>query len=236
VLITERHEKIFRVCEVWFSDYPSDKFSKYSSLIFMDCRNKGPGFECQETATLVIDLCQTQDEIWSKMSSKSCRYEIKRAERDGVKTVLSTDYTAFCEMNNSFRKLKGLKGGADQKYLERYGVLFMAELASKWIAGQVYLRDDNTMRWLLGASRRLENPSPLIGCANRALIWEALKYAKDAGLQEFDFGGYHLGNNPELQNINFFKESFGGEMAIRYICRKDLSPIYHIARRIAEWM
>ncbi len=100
----------------------------------------------------------------------------------------------------------------------------------------MYLEDDKTIRWLLGASKRLEISNPVIGAANRYLIWEALRYAKNKGLQEFDFGGYHTGDNPDLQRVNFFKLSFGGERTTRYICRKDYSPLYHLARRISEWM
>jgi len=233
MLITEQKVAVFKIRELWFADKPYD-ISGCHSVVFRACRNKvvANGFECSEFPTLIIDLTQELDTIWSNMSKKSCRYEIKRAVRDGVKVQGSTDFDGFYRLNKSFRKLKGLAGLVNVDYLWRYGTLFTATIDGELVAGQVYLEDENNIRWLLGASKRLESSNVLVGCANRALVWEAIQYAKAKGIREFDFGGYHTGDDPELKAINFFKQTFGGVLVTHYIYQKDYSRLYAIARRV----
>ena len=47
----------------------------------------------------------------------------------------------------------------------------------------------------------------LIGAANRLKIWEAIRYAKNAGIGKFDMGGYYTGKkaDPQKEGINIFK-------------------------------
>ena len=236
MLITEQKVAVFKIRELWFADKPYD-ISGCHSVVFRACKNRvtDTEFECSEFPTLVLDLTQDLDVIWSNMGKKSCRYEIRRATRDGVKVQISTDFAGFCKLNKSFRKMKGLADSVDLSYIERYGTLLTANIGSELVAGQVYLEDKDNIRWLLGASKRLEvgdSERVLVGCANRALIWEAIQYAKCKGIREFDFGGYHSGDNPDLKAINFFKQTFGGVLVTHYIYQKDYSRLYAIARRV----
>jgi len=73
----------------------------------------------------------------------------------------------------------------------------------------------------------------LIGCANRLLVWEAIKYAKENCIKEFDMGGYYVGPpNEELERVNDFKKSFGGTIVTKYNYFKDYSTVYNLARRL----
>lgn len=231
---------IFKTKITWFSDYPQDVEGCHS-VIFRACKNKVDveGFEREQFTTLVIDLTQDLDAIWGNMSKKSCRYEIKRAMREGIQIRLSQAYEQFYEMNRSFRRQKGLSGLTSLEFMRRYGTLFTAEYGGEIIGGQLYLEDKDNIRWLVGASKRLEvdkEEAILIGCGNRLMIWEAIKYAKGKGIKEFDMGGYYSGEakDEQKERINIFKQSFGGKLTTHYIYQKDYSMIYKFARKLYE--
>lgn len=237
MLQIERKIYIFRTKEIWFSDYPFD-VEGYDGVTFLACKNKvdREGFTREEFTTLVIDLTQDLDVIWENMSKSSCRYAINRAIRDGVKVELSKNYEEFYEINRSFRKAKGLpQSSITVEFMEKYGTLLVAESDGEILGGQLYLEDENNMRWLLGASKRLEvdkEKATLIGNANRLMIWEAIKYAKEKGIKEFDLGGYTGGDNKDT--IDIFKQSFGGKLTTHYIYRKEYSKIYKFAKKVYQ--
>ena len=59
-------------------------------------------------------------------------------------------------------------------------------------------------------------------------------YAKDKGIKVYDMGGYYTGKKKDVQkeNINLFKQSFGGKLAIQYIYEKDYSKLFTIIKKI----
>jgi hypothetical protein len=77
-----------------------------------------------------------------------------------------------------------------------------------------------------------DNKQSLIGAANRLKIWEAIQYAKNAGIGKFDMGGYYTGKkaDPQKEGINIFKKSFGGDIVTNYIYEKDYSMAYTLAK------
>jgi len=109
-------------------------------------------------------------------------------------------------------------------------VLFTAEWEGEVLGGCYFIHDEENIRWLVGASKRLEvdrKKATLIGNANRLIIWEAIKWAKERGIKEFDLGGYSLeaesNPNDPRYGINKFKKSFGGKLVTRYFYYKDCS-------------
>ncbi len=124
--------------------------------------------------------------------------------------------------------------------MEKNGTLFVAEFKGEILGGQLYLEDENNIRWLLGASNRLEvtrEKATVIGNANRLMSWEAINYAKAKGIKEFDMGGVSPdsvkeGSSPDT--IDAFKISFGGKPATHYIYRKDYSRIYKFAKKLYQ--
>ena len=237
----EKKRYIFKTKAIWFSDYPFD-VEGYDSVTFHACKTKVnmEGFTREEFTTLVIDLTQDLDVIWKNMSKSSCRYAINRAKRDGVKVKLNQNYEEFYEINRSFRENKGLPLGSETvEFMKKYGTLFVAEFDGKILGGQFYLEDKNNIRQLIGASERLEvskEMATLIGNANRLIIWEAIKYAKEKGIKEFDFGGYYSGKvkDEQKEGTNIFKQSFGGKLVTHYIYQKDYSRVYKLAKKIYQ--
>ena len=186
MLEIERKAYIFKIKEIWFANHPYD-VKGYDSVFFKACKNRvnAEGFVTEEHATLVIDLTKSLDEIWRNMDKSSCRYAINRAIRAGVKVYRNQNIEEFVKIYHSFRKRKRLSSFVSKFYdpeLEivknEYGVLFVAEYDAQMLGGAYFLWDDENMRWLLGASKRLEvsnEMATLIGNANKLLIWEAIK-------------------------------------------------------------
>lgn len=230
---------IFKTKEIWFSDYPFD-VEGYHNIIFRDCKNRSDmhGFSSEVFTTIVIDLNKSLEDIWLGMDKKSCRYPINKAIRDGLAVVQDRNYEEFCIINKSLRKAKqAALTQKSAKFMKKYGKLFTAEYHGKVLGGQFYLEDSTTIRWLIGATRRLEvtkEEATLIGNANRLMIWEAIKYAKAKGLKEFDLGGYYTGQAKDEQKakINVFKRSFGGQLTTHYIYEKDYFFLYSFFKKL----
>ena len=236
-----RSRFIFKTKEIWFSQHPYD-VKGYHGVFFHECKDKVDisGFRREEFTTLTIDLTQDLDIIWKNIDKKSCQYGIKRAVREGIEVQLNKDFEQFFKLNRSFRKNKGLPVGDEKiETMREYGTLFTAHFNDEIIGGQLYLEDKENIRWLLGASKRLEvtkEKEVIIGFGNRLMIWEAIKYAKNKGLREFDLGGFYTGRTEDSQKegINVFKKSFGGILVNHYTYRKDYSRILSLARWIYQ--
>lgn len=232
VLEIQKNRGPFKTKQVWFADYPYD-VKGFDRVIFRDCKNEvdAPGFSCEKITTLTIDLKKYLDLIWQNMDKSSCRYAINRAKRDGVVIKTNENYESFFLINSSFRKKKKLSGESlSLEFIKKNGVLFTAEVSGETVGGNFFVLDNNNIRWVSGASKRLEDNAraTLIGNANRLIIWEAIKYAKAKGIKEFDFGGYYTGakKDEQKERINVFKKSFGGQLATHYIYQKEYSKIY----------
>jgi len=227
----------FKTKTIWFSEAPFD-VSGYDRVNFHGCTRDVDveGFSKQVFTTLVIDLTQDLDTIWNKMGKSSCRRSINIATKEGVTVRVNQGYEAFYDLNSEFRKEKGLSEyNVDIEFMKQHGVLFLAEYDGEILGGQLCISDGKKIRGLLGASKRLEKTGTMrtmIGHANRLIEWEGIKYAKENGMDTYDLGGYYTGETPDPQkeNINDFKRSFGGELATHYIYQKNYSKIYSLVR------
>lgn len=230
---------IFKTKKIWFSEVPFD-IPGYDGIAFFECTRDVDvkGFSKEEFTTIVIDLTQDLETIWEKMHKNSCRRLIDRARKEGVVIRVNQDYETFIDILSEFRKLKGLsENKINVEFMKKNGTLFLSEFKGNILGGIFCLKDDKNFRALISGSRRLEEDviiHRLIGDANRLIIWEAIKYAKERGIINFDLGGYYTGKeaDPQMEGINKFKSSFGGQVMTHYIYQKDYSMIYYCARKI----
>jgi len=243
MLVIDKKYFMFKVKEVHFADYPFD-IEHCDSVTFHFCKNfvDADGFTCQRVFTSIIDLTHDLDTIWQNMDKKSTRYSIKRAQKDGIKVRINENYSQFYQIYKSFIQKKGINslfgvGTANLGIMKKYGTLFMAEHDGEILGGHLYLEDKGHIRLWLSASRRLEvsrEKARLIGNANRLLHWEAMKYAKEKGIKEFDWGGLwseeEADKDERKKAINSFKLSFGGEIVTRYSYQKVYSKTYRFAQ------
>lgn len=190
---------------------------------------------------MIIDLTQDLDTIWQNMSGSDCRRAIRHAEANGIKVKLNQNYEEFFEINQSFRMKKGLDAYSESiDFMKKYGTLFVTEFNKEILLGQLYLEDENNIRWLITGSKRLnvdKEKARLISNANKLTVWNAIKYAKEKGIKEFDMGGYYTGEKKDVQkeNINMFKKNFGGKLATHYIYKKDYSKLFKLTKKIYDF-
>ncbi|HXQ34120.1 MAG TPA: peptidoglycan bridge formation glycyltransferase FemA/FemB family protein [Anaerolineales bacterium] len=180
----------------------------------------------QPPRTIIVDIKDSEEEILARMKQKT-RYNIRLAEKKGV-TVRAWDDI------ESFHKMMLITGGRDnfgvhnlEYYRRAYellqpkgmGELLVAEYDGKSLAALFVARNGNRAYYLYGASTDEErNRMPTY-----LLQWEAMKWAKARGCEEYDLWGVPdedetmLETNFEtrhdgLWGVYRFKRGFGGEL------------------------
>ncbi|NWG07300.1 MAG: peptidoglycan bridge formation glycyltransferase FemA/FemB family protein [Chloroflexi bacterium] len=180
----------------------------------------------QPPRTLIVNLRESEEEILARMKQKT-RYNIRLAEKKGV-TVRAWDDIA------SFHKMMLVTGGRDgfgvhslEYYRRAYELfhpkgmceLLVAEYEGKLLAALFVARHGNRAYYLYGASTDEErNRMPTY-----LLQWEAMKWAKARGCEEYDLWGVPDEDEATLE-ANFetrrdglwgvyrFKRGFGGQL------------------------
>jgi lipid II:glycine glycyltransferase (peptidoglycan interpeptide bridge formation enzyme) len=180
----------------------------------------------QPPRTILIDIRGSEEEILAKMKQKT-RYNIRLAEKKGV-TVRAWDDV------ESFHKMILLTGGRDgfgvhslEYYRRAYDLfhskgmceILVAEFEGKPLAALFVARNGTRAYYLYGASTDEErNRMPTY-----LLQWEAMKWAKARGCEEYDLWGVPDEDEATLE-ANFenrhdglwgvyrFKRGFGGEL------------------------
>jgi len=180
----------------------------------------------QPSRTIIVDIKSSEEQILARMKQKT-RYNIRLAEKKGV-TVRSWDDIA------SFHKMMLLTGERDKFgvhsreyyqlaydlfYPKGLGELLVAEYQGQPLAALFVARHGNRAYYLYGASTDEErNRMPTY-----LLQWEAMKWAKARGCEEYDLWGVPdedeitLEANFEkrhdgLWGVYRFKRGFGGEL------------------------
>ena len=180
----------------------------------------------QPPRTIVIDIKDSEDVILARMKPK-CRYNIRLAEKKGVTVRAWDDISAFHEMMT-------VTGGRDnfgvhsKEYYQRAYELFhpkgtcellVAEYEGKPLASLMVFSNAKRAWYVYGASNDQErNRMPTY-----LLQWEALRWAKARGCEEYDLWGVP-DENEETLEANFesshdglwgvyrFKRGFGGQL------------------------
>ncbi|MCP3684257.1 MAG: GNAT family N-acetyltransferase [bacterium] len=245
MLNIEKRVLLFKTKDIHFAEYPYD-VDGCDAVTFVDCTDKvdTEDFVYRKKLTFVIDLTQDIEVIFNDMSKSSTRQRIKRAEKDGTRIHTNKHFDEFYKINKRFQQSKGFGTTLDimtqsTNFMKRYSTLFAAEYEGEILGGHLYLEDENHIKLWHSASKRLETDkqkATIIGRANRLLHWEAIKYAKEKGLKEFDWGGMwpqeEADTDEKKKAINSFKSSFGGEVATRYEYKKVYSKSYKFAQRL----
>ena len=232
MLVIDKKILMFNIKEVYFSDCPVD-IEDCDFIRFRYCKDKVDvkGFNRHESITSVIDLTQDLETIWQKMDKKSTRYGINRAQRENIEVFIGENHEIFFQMYKSFLNKKGIRskfeifgvGSVTLDAIKKYGTLFIAKYNDEILAGTVYLEDNSNLLAWLGFSKRFEKDKRrrmMAACANRLIDWEAIKYAKEKGIKQFNLGGLwseeEANKDLSKKGINTFKLSFGGEILTCY--------------------
>jgi hypothetical protein len=227
MIVRETH--FYRLAEVFFDEEPA---SPRVDIIEHFQRSRPiPGARSKDFYTIHLDLTRDPNSLLSEFS-ETCRYQIRRAERDELKQEawmsargdVVEDFIVFFDR---FARGKGLPPAPAERLhtLARAGVLDLSAVSrdDDALVWHAYLRAGNRARLLHSASLFREHDDTgtrsLIGRANRYLHWHDLLRYQDAGIPLFDFGGWYSGqDDEELLRINAFKESFGGRVVPEFHC------------------
>jgi lipid II:glycine glycyltransferase (peptidoglycan interpeptide bridge formation enzyme) len=180
----------------------------------------------QPPRTLIVDLRGTEDDLLARMKQKT-RYNIRLAAKNGVTVRPWNDISAFHQMLL-------VTGGRDAfgvhspEYYQRAYHLFhpngmtellMAEYEGKPLAALMVFARGRRAWYLYGASTDEErNRMPTY-----LLQWEAMRWARSKGAQEYDLWGVpdedeetleanFTERNDGLWGVYRFKRGFGGEL------------------------
>ncbi|MCL4272416.1 MAG: peptidoglycan bridge formation glycyltransferase FemA/FemB family protein [Anaerolineales bacterium] len=180
----------------------------------------------QPPRTVIVSIKEDEEQILARMKPK-CRYNIRLAEKKGVTVRAWDDIASFYEMMT-------ITGGRDKfgvhskEYYQRAYDLFhpkgmcellLAEYEGKPLASLMVLANGKRAWYVYGASNNEERnrmPAYLIQ-------WEAIRWAKARGCEEYDLWGVPDENEETLEaqfekrsdglwGVYRFKRGFGGEV------------------------
>jgi hypothetical protein len=186
--------------------------------------------------TIIIDLRQSDDEIFSGMKSKT-RNLVRRAQANGeikIEAFEKPEHSAideFLEVHRTFSERRGLPP-VDSSWvnsLAEAGALALTRAIAfgDTLVWHSYVVTRSRARLLHSASLFRDadhSVQNLVGLANRLLHWSDMKMFRAARLDTYDLGGWYDGTeDPALLSINRFKESFGGLQKKEYNATKALS-------------
>ena len=229
--------RFLRRAEVWFDNEPTESAGGVDWILYHQRSSPVPAARSRSFYTLLLDLSQTEEQLWAQLNEDTA-YKIRRArDRDNIicQSCEPQDVTVmnqFEQMHKAFAVMKRLPSlnRARLHSLAAAGLLHLS--VAKDAQGNVLLYHANyrdtrraTQLELPSLYRSLSQSAArnFIGRASRYLTWNDILRYKEQGLKFFDFGGWHLGNDPEMLNINDFKRGFGGKVVREYQCEQILT-------------
>lgn len=215
------------ILDVW---YAGERVKENGIIRYREA--KEPFFDkSQKVRTLLTDLMPKEEDIVGKFT-KNCRYEIRRAPREGVTVshYLGQEITAqvcddFLQYYDAFWRSKGVTDTdifKQRHEIMKYAksgcfAITEAKIGEVTVVYHTYVVGDDIVRLYQSASHfRVEEQiaQSVVGMANRYLHKEDLLWFKGLGKISYDWGG--AGEREEVASITRFKEAFGGEEAYFY--------------------
>jgi hypothetical protein len=188
------------------------------------------GVHFVEGGSWVIDLHQSQDELWKKLDSKQ-RNMVRKAEKTGVSIRLAEreDLVPYYAMHLETCSRSGIlphpKAYFEFIWNHFYSIteakIWIAELEGNVIAGQTFSIHHGVATYWTGAS----NNSARSCGANTLLQWEAIRYFQSVGLDFFENGWNSEEKTTKAGTISKFKESFGGSLKPIFVGRIESNRI-----------
>lgn len=179
----------------------------------------------------VIDLNQTEEELWGKIHSKH-RNVIRKSEKENVEIrsggmELLDDYLLLDEATWKRSHVAGSGREYYARQLETMGEnirVYVAYWNGEPQAGAIFHVNRAMCYYMYGASA----DAPVTGAAN-LLQWTAIRDMKAVGVQRFSFVGCRIDEdeNSKYHGIQRFKERFGGTLETGYLFRVVCKPLFY---------
>lgn len=224
-------KKIVTIGHVWFADHLYETKTDIAMFHGMNdsCLILGLGKyqNISKQSTLISDLSQDDATLWNVIK-KNTKYEIRRAEKEGVtaKYYLGEELpeemmVSFEQTYNQMYSSKGMSTVFNRElvgeYCKKSMIAFsIASYQDEPLVFHSYIFDDLHCRFYYSCSpfRDEKDMATLIGRMNRYLHWMDFKYFKGMGIREYDWGGINSIDEPN--SIAQFKMAFGGTPVDRY--------------------
>jgi hypothetical protein len=225
-MIYELNYSFYKCGFIFFEESPYN-IKGYDMIQFYHCNNaiNLENYRRTNDLTSLIDLSLDKEILWNNLHSKA-RQKIRNAKECGVKIKINENYTEFKELYQKFKIKKGFGNPITHLPLlndiKKHGFLFTSELDGDILSGAQFIREKNNILCWIFASKRLESKEIAKKCnySNNYLIWEAITYAKQIGVTEWDWAGLwseeKIKNDNSKKGNNDFKLSFGGSIVTRY--------------------
>ncbi|MFA5318495.1 MAG: peptidoglycan bridge formation glycyltransferase FemA/FemB family protein [Patescibacteria group bacterium] len=178
--------------------------------------------DVQPSRTVILDLNNNEEELLANMHQKT-RYNIRLAEKKGVKIKESQNIEDFWKLMKETTKRDGFRGYGEEYYREMLQIdpsaplrfaqddkqemnvkLYAAEYENKILAAGIFVFYGDTATYLHGASTH-DNKNVM---APYLLHWEMIKLAKKEGYKYYDFYGI---DEKKWPGVTRFKKGFGGK-------------------------
>lgn len=178
--------------------------------------------------TVMIDLSQSEEQLLSGMRRQT-RYEVRRAERLGIKVTRDNSediYKEFHQVQAETAKRQGfIPPNLDTLMAEREAFgkdadIYVAKTPEgESIAYGLIVREGNEGDYYEAASTLLNRKLP----GAYALLWQAMKDLKAEGYKRFNLWGIAPAGQPNHRyaGVTTFKTGFGGEV-VEYVPAHDL--------------
>ena len=205
----------------WFYERPAAS-SALGLAIYYHCRHTGPvpGFRRTPKFTKLTDLRKSAEELFNDFG-KDTRHKLKRGIAEGLRFSIVEDRNELRDTYNEFARAKRLPL-IEERVLTAYWPKLLAtklSLDGKVLVLHAYLLDRQCQRACQSHAAALfrstddRQQQNLIGRANRLLHYLDMLALKERRFEVFDIGGYARNTtDPELQEVNAFKDSFGGQL------------------------
>jgi len=226
------------VREIWFSD-SFNIMDIVSPTLFKQYRGKVPLFFIKEDFyTKIIRLDMAENMIFNNFKTNT-KYEIKRAEKEGVEYDPNVKFDDFVIFHDTFSNHKVSVESLVLYLNKEYSIITAAKYKGDYLCMHAYLIDKVILkaRLLYSITSFKDNTDndmkAFIGRANRYLHYKDIQYFKKEGYIEYDLGGYAYNSNDEkLININNFKDSFGGDLKYEPHLKSPLFILVKNAKKI----
>lgn len=211
----------FRAWHRWMAERPlAGDAAGFAQYFHCGSSRPAAGFVRTARHTKLIDLRRSEDEIFGEFG-KNTRHKLKRVVTEGLRFSTDSSVAELLALYNTFAGAKGLPD-AEERVVEAYWPkLVVTKLLrdNLTLVLHSYLLDEDrkyACQAHAAALFRVQEDAEtqnLIGRANRYLHYLDMLMLKERGFHTFDIGGYAVGTvNPQLQEVNAFKDSFGGEL------------------------
>jgi lipid II:glycine glycyltransferase (peptidoglycan interpeptide bridge formation enzyme) len=178
----------------------------------------------QPPRTIIVDIRGSEEDILARMKQK-CRYNIRLAEKKGATVRIWDDLDSFYKMIQITGGRDGFGVHSHEYYCRAYELfhstglceLLVAEFENKPLAALMVFARGRRAWYIYGASNDEErNRMPTY-----LLQWEAMRWARSKGAEEYDLWGVPDENESTLEaqfenrddglwGVYRFKRGFGG--------------------------